>query len=392
MADAEPRDGFLELLADGVRASGHHEALVDELLPGDVLEDLLGVLGELRERAVLDRVDGPVAGRVGEGREHVETPVEEVETVLRVKLLGLTVGLGNADDLGEGGPVRRQVLAPLGHAAPVAVHQRLGALVAEEGQVRIVVVVVEAEVPGLDGAAARDVNRRVRLLDGLGPAVDPAELVVLPVEGEGLVGRPRAHDQLVGLAVLVAGQGRDLAVAEIGVHRRADGEARHEASAGDDVEHGELLGHADGRVVERDGVADHADGRPRGPASETRCNNVGRGHEPVAVLVMLVHPDPVEPERVRVLELVHVLVIDEVALARVVERAGDVDPDGTVLLPEVVGQVGPRHEIEPRELHRSPRLLGTARLNGPISRRSCQSESGRSNRAYCARQAILKRP
>ena len=120
---------------------------------------------ELGQRPVLDRLDRAVARRIGEGREDVQAAVEEVEDVLGVEPLGLGVGVGHADDLREGGAVGRLVLAALGHPLPVAVQQRLAAQVAEERQVRVVVVVVEAEVPRLDRAAARDVDGRVRLLD-----------------------------------------------------------------------------------------------------------------------------------------------------------------------------------------------------------------------------------
>src|SRR5262245_18870699 len=82
--------------------------------------------------------------------------------------------------------------------------------------------------------------------------------------------------------------------------------------------------------------------------------------------MVLVAADPVEAERLGVLELVEILVIDVVALARIVERAGDVDPDGAMLCPEIVRQIRPRHQVEPGELHgRLPamgsRLLETRR-------------------------------
>jgi hypothetical protein len=37
VTDAQPLDALLELLANGGRAAGDDEALVDELLPGEVL-------------------------------------------------------------------------------------------------------------------------------------------------------------------------------------------------------------------------------------------------------------------------------------------------------------------------------------------------------------------
>src|SRR2546430_17276243 len=78
--------------------------------------------------------------------------------------------------------------------------------------------------------------------------------------------------------------------------------------------HRELLGDSDGGVVAGDRVADDADGGPRGPAGEGGGDEVGGGHEPVPVLVVLVAPDAVEAERLGVLELVEIRVIDVVAL------------------------------------------------------------------------------
>src|SRR5262245_59146125 len=74
--------------------------------------------------------------------------------------------------------------------------------------------------------------------------------------------------------------------------------------------------------------------------------------------MVLVAADAVEAERLGVLELVQVLVVDVVALLGIVERAGDVDPHGTMLGPEIIRQVGPRHQVEPREFHRSLREPG----------------------------------
>src|SRR6478735_8377813 len=66
--------------------------------------------------------------------------------------------------------------------------------------------------------------------------------------------------------------------------------------------------------------------------------------------MVLVDADAVVAQRVRVLELVHVLVVHAMTLDRVVQRLIDVDPHRTMLLPEVVGHVRPRHEVEPHEL------------------------------------------
>src|SRR5438105_4319146 len=67
--------------------------------------------------------------------------------------------------------------------------------------------------------------------------------------------------------------------------------------------------------------------------------------------MMLVAPDAVEPERLRVLELIEVCVVDVVPFLGVVQRVGNVDPHAPMFLSEVVGEVRPGHQVEPGELH-----------------------------------------
>src|SRR5207247_1605062 len=88
MADAQSFDALLELLAHRLRAARDDEALVHQLLPREVLEDLLPRARQLRERAVLHRRHRAVARRIGEGREDVQAAVEAVQAVLGVQPLG----------------------------------------------------------------------------------------------------------------------------------------------------------------------------------------------------------------------------------------------------------------------------------------------------------------
>src|SRR5262245_54607930 len=68
--------------------------------------------------------------------------------------------------------------------------------------------------------------------------------------------------------------------------------------------------------------------------------------------MVLVAADAVEAERLGILQLIQVSVVDMVALAGVIQRVGNVHPDGAVCLAEIVRQVWPRHQVEPGELHR----------------------------------------
>ena len=137
----------------------------------------------------------------------------------------------------------------------------------------------------------------------------------------------------------------------------ADRKARHEPAAAGDVQHGELLGHADGRVVEGQAVAQHDKGGVgRAPGKHRRHQVRGR-HDAVCVVVVLVDADPVKPYLVRVFELVQVLVVQMVSLDRIEEMAGDVDPHAAVLLLEVLGQQPVRHQVEPAYFHGSLRAI-----------------------------------
>src|SRR5947207_15492025 len=69
---------------------------------------------------------------------------------------------------------------------------------------------------------------------------------------------------------------------------------------------------------------------------------------------MLVHANAVEPHLLSIFELVEILVIGDVAELRLVHAAGQIDPDRTMLLPEVVRHVRPRHEVEPSKFHGRP--------------------------------------
>jgi len=66
------------------------------------------------------------------------------------------------------------------------------------------------------------------------------------------------------------------------------------------------------------------------------------------------------------IELVEISVVDLVPTHRVVERTRDVDPDRAVFLAKIVGQVGPRHQIEPDEAHASLPSFTVIRLIKPL--------------------------
>src|SRR5262249_55890554 len=85
--------------------------------------------------------------------------------------------------------------------------------------------------------------------------------------------------------------------------------------------------------------------------------DVGRGHQPIGILVMLVHADAVEAKFIGIRQGVDVLAIKLLALDRIVERVGKPDPGRIVLLVEVVGKIGPGHQVKEKVLHGGSLLL-----------------------------------
>src|SRR5436309_151185 len=91
---------------------------------------------------------------------------------------------------------------------------------------------------------------------------------------------------------------------------------------------------------------------------------------------MLIHPERVVAEGFGVLELIHVTVVEKMALLGIEERVGDIDPDRAILLAEIRREVRPGHEVEPGELHLRSLLFG---------RRSAKPKTKGEGRAIGAR-------
>ena len=108
---------------------------------------------------------------------------------------------------------------------------------------------------------------------------------------------PRLDDEVVGLVVAVALLDRRDPVDHVGVHRAAERHAGDQPAAADAVDHGVLLGDPDRRVASS--AAWNPSARwPRPSPLVARASaepiRFGSGHEPVGVLVVLVHADAVQ--------------------------------------------------------------------------------------------------
>ena len=131
------------------------------------------------------------------------------------------------------------------------------------------------------------------------------------------------------------------------------------------VEHRELLGDPDRRVVERDRVAEHGDRRLRRAAGQDRGDQVRRRHQAVAVVVVLVDADRRRSRTPRRTRAGRCSARSVSAMHLAVEQAGiDVDPHAAVLRVEVLRQLRVRHQVEPHASS-SRRAWSLARRRSP---------------------------
>ena len=181
------------------------------------------------------------------------------------------------------------------------------------------------------------------VLERARPDVHVANLVVLAVEREWFGFCPRLHHEVVRLVILLSEAGRGRAVGVVGVHGRADRESRYQPAAADAVQHRELLRYAEGRIVQRKAIAENDYRGVLGAARQRSGGDIGRRHDAVGIVVVLVDADAVEPDLVCEFQFVQILVVELVRLDRIEQVAGHVHPDAAVLLLEIFGQIAVRH-------------------------------------------------
>ena len=194
----------------------------------------------------------------------------------------LLVGLRHVDHRGPADLRRRHVVAAVGRrvlAQHVEVLLHHLELRIRQRDPRVPALRDEAD--GLHAPGAGDPDGRVRLLQRPRPDVHPAEVVVLALEVEGAGLGPRPHDQVVGLPVALADEGRVHLVGE-GLDAEPHHHAADEPAAREHVEHGELLGHPLGMVVERQRVAEHQHLDAARPLDQRAAMMFGDGMRPYA--------------------------------------------------------------------------------------------------------------
>ena len=278
----------------------------------------------------------------------------------RVLLLGARVGLGDRHHLQERQPVRVAVAPLLLGELPVAVEDlATDELGPAPAQVHERVVAPEDVDQRAGRPAARDPDRRMRLLDRPRPQVHLPVLLEPAVPRERLGLGPRLEDQLAVLVVALAGLDRRDGAVLIGVVAEPDRKAGDQPPAGDVVEQRVLLGDLQrlARLAERapeDGDRRVEAFRPRG-VRHRRRHQVRVGRDVVRRLAVLGHAHAVEAGSGRMQQLgvpglerfLHPLGLHQIEVRRGHHRA--------VAILEACGQVPIRHLLEHADLH--PRLL-----------------------------------
>ena len=97
--------------------------------------------------------------------------------------------------------------------------------------------------------------------------------------------------------------------------------------------------------MERDQVAQHDDLAVLGALGQGCRQQVGRRHQAVDVLVMLVEDHTVEAKLVSVGQLVEIFLIQTTRLVRVEQFVGNGDPAAFVFLLVTLVEIGPWHEV-----------------------------------------------
>ena len=104
--------------------------------------------------------------------------------------------------------------------------------------------------------------------------------------------------------------------------------------------------------MQRQKVAEHHDATLGGRMGERGGDDVGRGHQPVDVLVMLVEHHAIEADLRGIDQLVDVFTQQAARLLLVPECVWNRDPTRVMLLVEVRGQMRVGHEVPAIELDR----------------------------------------
>ena len=201
----------------------------------------------------------------------------------------------------------------------------------------------------------------MRLLRRSWPRIDVAQGIMAAFPCERSVLGPGTMDEIDRLPELFARGRRGHIVVER-LRSRARRKAGDQAAIRHVVEHGVFLRHAQRIEMQRQEVAENDDLAALGLLRQRGRDQIGRRHQAIDVLMMLVEHHAVEADLVGIGELVDIFPIEAAASLGVPQAVRHGDPAGLVSLVEVGGQIRIRHEMPAVELDR----LGHASLPNSI--------------------------
>ena len=181
-------------------------------------------------------------------------------------------------------------------------------------------------------------------LQGLRPWIHITHGIVLALEARRPRFGPGLHDEIHALPEAFAGQRHGIGIA-VGLLPAARREARHQTSVRHAIEHGVFLRHAQGTEGQRQQIAQHHELAFLRGLRERGRQQIGRGHDAVDVLVMLVEHHAVKAQPVGGRQLVEIFLIEAHGLLAVEERIGNGDPAAFVIAIKTVVEIGPGHEV-----------------------------------------------
>ena len=353
IADVRLVDELRELVAHRLGAADDDRAHVVDVLPVlGVAEQLVGGVGVLEIGLVALRAEA--AGRHREAAAGAaQMALEAVPREIEDRLLALgardLIGLGDVYAEKQAEPARMERAADLADDLLEAPRRADDAAELGAGRDEIAKAAPRHLEHRLLAVGARHPDRRMRRLQGLRPRVHVAHLVVAAVERRRAGPGPRLDDEVDALPEALAGECWRIGIAEW-LLAATGGEAGNDPAAGHAVEHRVFLGDAQRTEVQRHEIAEHDDLAVLHALSEGTGDDIGRRHQAVDVLVVLVEYDTVEAQLVGLRKLVDVFLEQAAGLVAVELRVGDRDPAALVVLLEALVQMGPRHEVPGEDL------------------------------------------
>src|SRR5262249_49689381 len=190
---------------DGGGTASHDAAAIEDLFPRHLLSlHLRRRVADLAAHSLADRCNAGIARRTHIATIEMEAVGIEVLRGLGVESLRLGIVLSNPDELQKARTVRIEFGPEPFDGLPIAVDDRGSRQISEIGEIGVEEVVLDAPLPGLDAAAARNPDRRARRFGGGRPRIDVAKLRGFAVVGKRPALPPRANDQLYPLARLLS--------------------------------------------------------------------------------------------------------------------------------------------------------------------------------------------